>query len=153
ALVLRGAHDRAPTHARSRLARVRLRARVAVVASAPVRLGRVRALTRARIARADIVALVLRGAHHRARTHAHASLARVGLRARIAVVARDAVGFRRVRADPGRGVAGAGAVALVESGTYDATADATAHRERSASAHALDEQVGGTRVACGHVEG
>src|SRR5207247_1178085 len=55
---------------------------------------------------------------------AGSSHARVGPRTGVAVVARRAVRLRRIRADAGHGVAGAGAVALVECGADDRIASA-----------------------------
>ena len=75
ALVARRAGDRAAAHAGARLAAVRLRARVAVVARRPVGAGRVRADARRRVAGPRRVALVARRAGHRVAAHARARLA------------------------------------------------------------------------------
>src|SRR5439155_774350 len=95
------------------LARVGVRARVAVVARRAVRLRGIGAHAGRRVAGADVVALILRGARDGVRAGAGAGLARVGVRARVAVVARRAVRLRRFGAHAGRRVAGADVVALV----------------------------------------
>src|SRR5207249_3465538 len=95
------------------LAAVALCARVAVVARRAVGLRRVRELRRPSVTGTGHVALVLRRADEGIGARAGAALAGVALRARVAVVARRAVGLRGVRALPGRDVTGAGHVALV----------------------------------------
>src|SRR5207244_1626475 len=82
-----GAHDGVPARAHAAPAGVGLRARVAVVARAPVGLGGVRAGARRRVAGAGLVALVRGRARRRATAHAGAVLAGVGLRAGIPVAA------------------------------------------------------------------
>src|SRR5438876_731087 len=118
-LVERRADDGVPARARTCLAGVRARARAVVVAGRAVRLGRVRACAGRRVARADVVALVLGGAGDGVRAGAGAGLARVGPRARAVVVARRAVRLGRVRARAGRRVARADVVALVLGGAGD----------------------------------
>src|SRR5439155_279100 len=112
-LIRRRADDGVPARARTCLAGVRARARAVVVAGRAVRLGRVRARAGRRVARADVVALVLGGAGDGIRAGAGAGLARVGPRARAVVVARRAVRLGWVRAHAGRRVARADVVALV----------------------------------------
>src|SRR5947199_4778746 len=118
-LVERCADDGVPARARTCLAGVRARARAVVVAGRAVRLGRVRARAGRRVARADVVALVLGGAGDGIRAGAGAGLARVRARARAVVVARRAVGLRGVRARAGRRVARTDGVALVLGGADD----------------------------------
>src|SRR5215831_443537 len=113
ALVERCAGHRVRAGAGAGLAGVGLGAGVAVVAGAPVRLGRVRANAVRRIAGADLVALVLRDAGDEAGAHAGAGLAGVGLGASVAVAAGGAVRSRGVGASAGCRIADAGAVALV----------------------------------------
>src|SRR5207245_11590631 len=59
------------------------------------------------------------GADDRARAGARAALAGVRLGTRIAVIAARAVGLRWGRAEPGGGIAGAGAVTLIGGGADD----------------------------------
>src|SRR5437762_430373 len=115
-LVRRRADDGVPARARACLARVRARARVVVVARRAVGLGRVRARAGRRVARADVVALVLGGAGDGIRAGAGAGLARVGPRARAVVVARRAVRLGWVGAHAGHPVARPGVGALVLGG-------------------------------------
>src|SRR5205823_4404766 len=70
------------------LAGVGLGAEVVIVARRPVARRWVRAQARGRIAGPGVVALVGGRAHHRVRTLANLGLADVGLRTRIAIVAR-----------------------------------------------------------------
>src|SRR5437762_2970277 len=112
-LVRRRADDGVPARARACLAGVRARARVVVVARRAVGLRGIRARAGRRVARADVVALVLGGAGDGIRAGAGAGLARVGPRARAVVVARRAVRLGWVRAHAGRRVARADVVALV----------------------------------------
>src|SRR5437762_2540130 len=118
-LVLRGADDGIHARAGARFARVRARARVAVVAGRTVRLRGVGARAGRRVARAGVMALILGGAGDRVRAGARACLARVGARAGIAVVARTAVGFGRIGAGAGRRVARTRVVALVLRDAWD----------------------------------
>src|SRR5262249_58722370 len=75
------------------------------------------------------VALVGRRAHDRVAADTGARLTGVRLRAPVAVVARGAVGLDGVRADAGRGVAGARRMALVRGGADDGVGpDAGARR-------------------------
>src|SRR5206468_13103628 len=66
--------------------------------SSDLRLGWVRAHAGRQVARADVVALVLRGAGDGVRAGARAGLAGIGARAGVAVVARRAVRLCGVRA-------------------------------------------------------
>src|SRR5205814_862959 len=118
-LVLGGAGDGVRAGAGACLARVRARARAVVVARRAVRLGWVRAHAGRRIARADVVALVLGSAGDGVRAGARAGLARIGARAGVAVVARRAVRLCGVRAHAGRRVARSYAVALILGGAGD----------------------------------
>src|SRR5262249_11342302 len=113
ALVLRHAHDGVRSDARSRLARVRVGARALVVARRSVGLGRVRAEAARGIAKTRDVTLVEDQANDGHGTHARPRLARVDLRARIAIVATGTIGLGRVRARPVGGIARARVVALV----------------------------------------
>src|SRR5204862_311266 len=82
-------------------------------------LGGVRAGAGGRVAGPGVVARVGRGADDGVAARAHAPLAGVGLRARVAVVARPAVGLGGVRAGAGRRVAGPRVVTLVGRGADD----------------------------------
>src|SRR4029078_3090375 len=73
--------DDGGAHAVSGLTGIRLRAGAPVAAGGAVGLRGVRADARARVARAHEVAGIARGAHDGIRSHAHAPLAGVGLRA------------------------------------------------------------------------
>src|SRR5262249_39177096 len=86
------AHDRIATGAHPTLARIGLRAGVAVDAPRPVGLGGVRADAGQRVARPRDVTLVLGGAYDRVGAGADPVLARVGLRAGATVRAGRAVG-------------------------------------------------------------
>src|SRR5206468_8970333 len=116
ALVRGGADDGVAARAHPALAGVGLRAGIAVVARAAVGLRRVRARPRGGRTGAGSVALVGGGADDGVAAGADAALAGVGLRAGIPVVARAAVGLRRVRARPRGRITGAGGVALVGGG-------------------------------------
>src|SRR5262249_46168032 len=105
------------------LARVGLGARVAVVAGGTIGRRGVGALPRRRVARARHVTLIRRRADHGVGAHAHARLARVGLGARVALVAGRACGRGGVGALPGRRVTGPGGVTLVGGGTADVGAE------------------------------
>jgi len=102
----RGARVR-PARARPRLTGIAARARIPVIARRPVRLGRVRAGARLRIARPREVALVGRRARDRAAARAGAGLAARRPGAGVAVVARGPVRLGRVRAGARRDAAGA----------------------------------------------
>src|SRR5207247_718723 len=96
-----------------------VRARIAVVAGAAVGPDRARAAAGRRVAGARVVALIRRGAEDGVRAGTDSTLAGVGLRAGIAVVAGGAVGLRRARAEAGRRIAGARVVALIRRGAGD----------------------------------
>src|SRR5205814_2248887 len=68
------------------------------------------------VAGPGVVALIAGGAIHRVAARARPRLAGVGLRAGVAVVARRAVGLRRVGGDTGGWGAGSGVVALIAGG-------------------------------------
>src|SRR5439155_419040 len=146
ALVLGGADDRVDGRTRAALAGVALRAGVAVVARGAVGLGRVRAQPRARVARARVVALVLRRTGDGIAGRARAALAGVAQRAGVAVVAPGAVGLARVRAQPRARVARARVVALV----LRRTGDGSAGRARAALA-GVAQRAGVAVVAPGAV--
>ena len=118
-LVRRGAHDRVRAAADARLARVRLRAGVAVIARGPIRLVRVRADPCACIAGPRDMTLVRRGAHHRVPAHAHPRLAGVTLGARIAVGTRGPVGLVRIRTNSRARIAGPREMTLIARDAYD----------------------------------
>ena len=118
ALVARSAHHRITPGTRSRLAGIRPRTRIPIVAGCPVLLRRVRAKTCARGARADIAARVTRRAGHRAAPNANFGLvACICLRTQVPIVAgrcqftaavsvalsRVAAGSSRLRASGGVG--------------------------------------------------
>src|SRR5207245_423598 len=97
ALIESGADDRIAAGTDSSLAGVGLRARIAVVTRRAVRLRWIRTDTGRGVARAGVVALIGSRAHDRIAAGTDSSLAGVGLRARIAVVARRAVRLRWIR--------------------------------------------------------
>src|SRR5205823_4954302 len=119
ALVLGSADDRVRAGANSPLTGVGLRARVPVIAGRAIRLSGVRAGPGGRVARPGVVTLVGRGADDGVAARAHAPLAGVGLRARVAVVAGAAVGLGGVRARAGGRVARPRVVTLVGCGADD----------------------------------
>src|SRR5205823_5119277 len=160
ALVLGSADDRVRAGANSPLTGVGLRARVPVIAGRAIRLSGVRAGPGGRVARPGVVTLVGHGADDEVAARAHAPLAGVGLRARVAVVAGAAVGLGGVRARAGTRVARPRVVTLVGCGADDGV-PAHAHaalagiRPRAGVAIAAGAAVGlggvraraGTRVA------
>src|SRR5207249_10130867 len=99
------AHDRVRAGAIARLARVRLRAGVTVVAHGALGQGRVRAPTRVGVADPHVT-LVLRRTHDRVAADAAPSRARIALRAGVAVVAPRPIDARAVPAGTGDRVAG-----------------------------------------------
>src|SRR5439155_622938 len=115
------ADDRIRARARARLAGVRLRAGVAVIAGRAVRFGGgVGALPRLRIARPGVVPLIGGRADDRIRARARARLAGVCLRAGGAVIAERAVHFGGgVGALPRRGIARPRLVALIDGRADD----------------------------------
>src|SRR5262249_27370000 len=119
ALIEGGADDGVGPDAAARLAGVGLRAGVAVVADAAVRLLRVGAHAARRIADTGLVALIDGRTDDRVRSRADARLAGVGLRAGIAVVAGAAVRLVRVGAGAARRIADARIVALIEGAAED----------------------------------
>src|SRR5439155_225883 len=119
ALVPRDARDGLPRGAVSALAHVADRARVAVVAGRPVEHVRIGADARRRVARTRVVTLVEGAAHDGRSRHAASREAHVAGRARVAVLARGAVGRQRRRAEPRQRIARAGVVALIERGADD----------------------------------
>ncbi|MCI0436491.1 MAG: hypothetical protein L0271_23080, partial [Gemmatimonadetes bacterium] len=98
AIVESGAHDRARADTAPPEAGVGPRAGVGVVAWGAVGLERVGAAPRRRIARAHVVTLVERAAHHRAAASAHAVHTSVDLGAGVGVVAGRPLRPQRVRA-------------------------------------------------------
>ena len=92
------ARHRFCTRAYASLASVGLGTQRAVVAGRPVGLGGVGASAGPRVAAARAMALVTRGAGHRASAGAHPALTSIGFRARVGVVASGAVRLRRIRA-------------------------------------------------------
>src|SRR5439155_366920 len=112
-LVRGGADEGRAARRHAGLAGVGPRTGVAVGAGAPIGLGGIRARAGRRIAGPRVVTLVGRGADDGVPARAHAALAGVGLRARVAVAADTPVGLGGVRAGARRRVAGAGLVALV----------------------------------------
>src|SRR5262249_51773420 len=113
ATIRRGAAPRVGAVAGTGVAAVGVGARVSLLAALAICLRRVRADAGRRVAGAQVVALIRRGAAHRVGADAGAGMAAVALGAGVAVVAARAVGLRRVRADTRLRVAGAGRVALV----------------------------------------
>ena len=104
------------------------RAGVAVVARAAIVLDWVGADPGPRVAGSGVMALIARGANDRVAAGADARLTRIGLRAGVAVIARAAIGFRRVGADAGGRIADAGQMALIEGGAGARRAHARAVR-------------------------
>src|SRR2546426_964453 len=98
ALIARTARDRIRACANAGLASVGLRAGIAVVTDRSIGSLRVGASARRRVAGAGDVALIRRDAQDRVRACADARLARVGLRAGVAVVARGSIGSLRIGA-------------------------------------------------------
>ncbi len=106
--------DRIAAGTRSGLARIRLRARVAVIAGFAIgRIG-IGTHTRGRIAHAGFVALVGRRADDRIGARARTRLTRIGLRASIVIAASRTIGDIRVGTRTCGGVARSGDVALIE---------------------------------------
>src|SRR5439155_14765518 len=89
------------------------------IAGRAIRLSGVRAGPGGRVARPGVVTLVGHGADDGVAARAHAPLAGVGLRARVAVVAGAAVGLAGVRARAGTRVARPRVVTLVGCGADD----------------------------------
>src|SRR5205823_13112986 len=119
ALVSRVADDRRTARAGPRLARIGLRARIPVVARGAVALHGTGAGARGRIAHARRVALVRRAADDRRTARAGPRLARIGLHARIPVVARGAVALHGTGARARGRIAHARRVALVRRAADD----------------------------------
>lgn len=78
--------DRVRPGARARLTRIRLRTRVVVIARRSIGLVRIAARAGGRIACPRDMALIERRTNHGTRAHASARLARIRLRATIAVI-------------------------------------------------------------------
>ena len=116
-LIRRGAGDRIRSGAGARLAAVHLGACVAIIACTPIGLGGIRALPRARIARAGFMTLIRSGAGHRIRSGAGAGLARVRLRTGVTIIATRSIGLRWVRALTRARTARARFMTLVRCGT------------------------------------
>ncbi len=93
---------------------IRLRTSIAVITRRAVRLVRIGASARGRIANAYVMALIERRTRHRISTIACTGQTRVRLCASIAVIACCAVGLVRIRANPRRRIACAHIVALIE---------------------------------------
>ena len=116
ALVEGGADDWIGTRARSGQTGGGLGAEVYVIAGRAVVLLGIGADTCRWVTHAGYVALIAGGAHDRSRATADTSLAGVGLRAEIGVVAQRPVGHGRVRANSRCQVADACCMALVNRG-------------------------------------
>ncbi len=119
ALIAGRTDDRVGAGTHSALARVGLRAGVAVVAGRAVRARGIRAEAGCRVARSRVVALVARRADHGVGAGAGSTLAGVGLSAGVPVVAGCSVRTGRVRAEPGRRIARAGIVACIGGAAVD----------------------------------
>lgn len=100
ALVERGTDDRSASGTGARLAGIANRAKIAIVACRPVRLGRVRAEAGGRVAGPGNMTLVAGHANHRIGTGANTTLAGIYLSAKVAIIARSFIGNRNTRADP-----------------------------------------------------
>ena len=99
--------------AHSRLTAIGLRTGVPVITCRTIRLGRVRTYSTRRIARTGIVTLIARRTGDRIRSDACTGLTSVTLGAGVAVITRTAIGFLRIRTDPGRRIARPGIVTLI----------------------------------------
>src|SRR5207249_3178948 len=117
--VVQAAARKRRADANARVAAVRDRAGVPVVANGSLELHGVRAGAGRGVARPRVVALVLGSADDRVRAGAHSRLTDVGLRACVPVVARGAIGPSGVRAGAGGRVARPGVVTLVGRGADD----------------------------------
>jgi hypothetical protein len=119
ALIQRDTRNRIATRASSRLAGIRLRARIRVIARRTIGFVRVRAHARGRIAYAHVVALIQRDTRHRIAAGTSSRLAGIRLRAGIRIIARRTIGFVRVRANTRSRIAYAHVVALIQRDTRD----------------------------------
>jgi len=140
ARVARRTRDGVAADASARQTGVALGAGVPVVATGSIGRGHIGTRPGPRIAGGDVTGIARR-AGHRVRADACAGLTGVRLGARVPVGARRAVRLGGVRADPGRGIAGPGIVALVARGTR--------HRVRADASTGLTGVGLGTRVAVG----
>jgi hypothetical protein len=112
ALILRRTNDRIRRNARSELARIRLRARIAIVTRRTIR--HVRELaTRRRIARIAGTRIGIIAGHRRT-SIACSRLARIRLRAGIAILARGTIGHARIAAYPGCRITRPNVVTLIQ---------------------------------------
>jgi hypothetical protein len=100
ALIRSRTGDGVAANADTVLAGISLGTSVAVIAGGAIRFLGVRALTGCRVADSDVVTLVIRLADDRATTDADTGLTGIDLRAGVAIVARRAIWFRRIRARP-----------------------------------------------------
>src|SRR5439155_817899 len=118
-LIRRSTHDRGPAGAGTGPADVRPDPGGAVDARRPIRPRGVRARPGRRIADAGSVTLVRRFTHDRDAAGAGTSPADVRPRTCVAVVARRPVRLRGIRARPGRRIADARRVTLIQRRTHD----------------------------------
>ncbi len=119
ALIERRAYDGIGPGTRAGLAGIGLRASIVVIACRAIGFARIGAHTRHGIADPRVVALVERGAYDRIGPGTRAGLAGIRLRTGIAVITGRTIGFARIGAHSGDGIANARIVALVERGAYD----------------------------------
>src|SRR5262249_46869380 len=116
-LIIAGANDLIGASANPALARVGLRAGVAIVAGGAVRLGGIRAQAGYGIARARVMALIASGADFGIGAGAGPRLARIGLRASVAIVTGSAVRLGGIRALTCHGIARPRIMALIAGRT------------------------------------
>ena len=117
ALIQCGTNNGHCTRASACDARIHLRAAIVVSAYRTVRLVRIRAHTRHRIARARNMALIQRCARHRVRPSARSCQTRIRLRTPIRVITRRTIRLVRIRAHARHRITRARNVALVQRGT------------------------------------
>src|SRR5439155_784152 len=116
-----------------------------------VGLGGIAAGARRGVAGARGMALIGGRAHDRIRAYAGAPRAVVGLRAGVGVVARRAIGLGGIAAGAGRGIAGAGGMALVGRRAHDRFRAHAGARETAVGLRAAAVVVAGGAVGLGGI--
>ena len=119
ALVDRSADDRICPDTGTCLAGVTLCAPIAVIARRPIGCHWIGAEAGRRVAHACRMAVIEGGANDRVCASASSSLTGIGKRAEVAVIAQCSVGCRWIGTEPGRRIAQAGKVTLIEGGADD----------------------------------
>ena len=125
ALIHCGTRDRVCPCARARLARIHLRAGIAVIASSSVSDCRIVTLTRRGVTGSRHMALILSHTRNRVCPGTAAHLARIGLRAAIAITARRPICRRRIVTLTRRRIARTCYVALIHRGTRNGVCPGT----------------------------